>query len=106
MEPYGIRSGCVVDKVLSICYIMIEVSERRNMSDKSKGGYVPKLTDSDELWKQFITRLLDEEAKAILRQVNSNPLLKNVKAPDVIKENLWKQIRKHERKKSFILIKK
>lgn len=89
----------IIEFIIYMDYNDIEVSERRKMSDKIINWYVPKLTDSDEPWKKSVQHLFEEEAKTILERVNSNPLLKNVKAPDVIKENLWKQIRKHERKK-------
>lgn len=75
------------------------------MNNKNVTWYVPQLTDSDKVWKCFFVRTFEEEAKAILEQVNSNPLLRNVKAPDDIRDKLWIEIRKYEQKKCFRRIK-
>lgn len=69
------------------------------MLKKNTEYIYPPSTDSDEEWKKYITQLFDAELETILYQVNSNPLLKDVKIPKQLKENLWKQINDYEKSK-------
>ena len=69
------------------------------MSKKNTEYIYPPTTDSDEEWKKFITQLFDAELETILYRVNSNPLLKDVKVPKKLEENLWKQINDYEKGK-------
>ncbi len=72
------------------------------MLKKNTEYIYPPSTDSDEEWKKYITQLFEGELETILYQVNSNPLLKDVKIPKQLEENLWKQISVYEdSKKSF-----
>ena len=69
------------------------------MLKKNTEYIYPPSTDSDEEWKKYITQLFDAELETILYQVNSNPLLKDVKIPKQLEENLWKQINDYEKSK-------
>ncbi len=69
------------------------------MLKKNTEYIYPPSTDSDEEWKKYITQLFDAELETILYQVNSNPLLKDVKIPKQLEENLWKQISDYENSK-------
>lgn len=64
---------------------------------------VPQMTDSEEAWKIFITQLIDKELEAILRKVNVDPLLKNIRIPKQLEKNLWKQIAEYEKSGHFLV---
>lgn len=72
------------------------------MVNKKIKFYVPQLTDSEEVWGAFVRWLFDMEADAIFEKVNSDPRLKNIKAPEEIREGLWRQIQKCENKKESV----
>lgn len=69
------------------------------MLKKNTEYIYPQSTDSDEEGKKHISQISDGELETILYQVNSNPLLKNVKVPKQLEENLWKQIKAYEKSK-------
>lgn len=47
-------------------------------------------------WKYLLQKEMEQDAKSIMEEVNSDPSLKDVKAPDEIHEKLMQQIREHE----------
>jgi len=50
---------------------------------------------SDE-WKKFIQEEMEREAELIMQEVNSDPAMKDVKAPEGMYESLMEQIREYE----------
>lgn len=47
-------------------------------------------------WKHLLQKEMEQDAKSIMEEVNSDPSLKDVKAPDEIHEKLMQQIHEHE----------
>lgn len=47
-------------------------------------------------WKYLLQKEMEQDAKSIMEEVNSDPSLKDVKAPDEIHEKLMQQIHEHE----------
>lgn len=51
---------------------------------------------NDEEWKKFIQEEMEREADLIMQKVNSDPAMKDVKAPEGLYDSLMEQIRAHE----------
>lgn len=47
-------------------------------------------------WKKFIQEEMEREAELIMQEVNSDPAMKDVKAPEGMYESLMEQIREYE----------
>lgn len=52
-------------------------------------------------WREIIGRELDREAERIMDEVNSDPTLREVQAPEGMYDEVMKQIQEYERQKSY-----
>lgn len=52
-------------------------------------------------WKEIIEREMEREAERIMEEVNSDPALKDVKAPPDIYDGLMEKIREYEKQKVY-----
>lgn len=52
-------------------------------------------------WKEIIEREMMEEAERIMEEVNADPLLRDVKAPEELHDKLFAEIREYEKQRMF-----
>ena len=52
-------------------------------------------------WREIIDREMDREAERIMDEVNSDPTLRDVQAPEGMYDEVMKQIQEYERQKSY-----
>lgn len=52
-------------------------------------------------WKEIITQAMEREAEEIMEEVNSDPAMKDVKAPESMHDELMQMICEHERQKVY-----
>ncbi len=52
-------------------------------------------------WKELITQAMEREAEEIMEEVNSDPAMKDVKAPEGMHEELMQMIYEYERQKVY-----
>ena len=52
-------------------------------------------------WREIIAAAIEREADEILDEVNSDPSLKDVQAPEEIHDKLFEQIREYEKQKIY-----
>lgn len=52
-------------------------------------------------WKEIIEREMMQEAERIMEEVNADPLLRDVKAPEELHDKLFAEIREYEKQRMF-----
>lgn len=52
-------------------------------------------------WKELITQAMEREAEEIMEEVNSDPAMKDVKAPEGMHEELMQMIHEYEKQKVY-----
>ncbi|MBP3462735.1 MAG: hypothetical protein J6J72_03965, partial [Tyzzerella sp.] len=52
-------------------------------------------------WKEIIEAEMEREAERIMEEVNSDPSLKDVKAPADLRDALFQQIQEYEKQKIY-----
>lgn len=55
----------------------------------------------NEEWKEIFDQEMEREAEEIMKEVNSDPTLKDVQAPPDLYDKIWKQIEEYERQKIY-----
>lgn len=52
-------------------------------------------------WKEIITQAMEREAEEIMEEVNSDPAMKDVKAPEGMREELMQMINEYEKQRVY-----
>ena len=71
---------------------LIQVGRRYNQKKRKQ--------ETDQWWRNLISALVEDEADAIMREVNADPSLRDAQAPPEIQEKLFAQIREYEAQKN------
>lgn len=56
---------------------------------------------TDEDWKAFIAREMERDLDDVMAEINADPAMKDIKAPESIHDNLMVMIREYERQKAY-----